>query len=101
MEAFYTEVKHYLHLNTYHSLTTTAPNPESRKANIRRVSKTYLLKDEELYYRHKNEARLVVCSNERARDVLRECHDNLGTGGHPGRRRTMEKIKDVKKWVIF
>jgi hypothetical protein len=44
MEAFYTEVKHYLNLKTYHSLTATAPNPESRKANIRRVSKTYLLK---------------------------------------------------------
>ncbi|CAL8353641.1 unnamed protein product [Boreogadus saida] len=75
IEAFYTEVKHYLNLKTYHSLTTTAPNPESRKANIRRVSKTYLLKDEELYYRHKNKARLVACTNERARGVFRECHD--------------------------
>jgi hypothetical protein len=43
MEAFYTEVKHYLKLNQYHSLTTTALNPEGRKGYIRKVSKINLL----------------------------------------------------------
>ena len=41
--------------------------------------------------------------------MLRECHDNPATGGHPGRRRTYEKVSasyhwqtlkpDVNKWV--
>ena len=52
-----------------------------------------------------------MCTNEWACDVLVECHDNLGNGGHPGRRRTLDKImasyhwatlrEDVNKWESF
>ncbi|KAM3613777.1 uncharacterized protein V6R79_004953 [Siganus canaliculatus] len=65
--------------------------------------------DGELYYTYKNTQRLVVRGKERVVAVLKECHDSLGTGGHAGRRRTMEKVlssyhwstvkEDVNKWV--
>ncbi|KAI4796565.1 hypothetical protein KUCAC02_026903 [Chaenocephalus aceratus] len=52
---------------------------------------------------------MVVCTTYQVIDVLKECHDNLGSGGHAGRRRTTEKVsatyhwstmrEDVKNWV--
>ncbi|KAK0151788.1 Gypsy retrotransposon integrase-like protein 1 [Merluccius polli] len=65
--------------------------------------------DEQLYYSFQGKLRLVVCNQEQVCNVLKECHDNLGSGGHPGRRRTTEKVlasyhwktlrDDVQKWV--
>lgn len=65
--------------------------------------------DEQLYYSFQGKLRLVVCNQVQVCDVLKECHDNLGSGGHPGRRRTTEKVlasyhwktlrEDVNKWV--
>ena len=65
--------------------------------------------DEQLYYSFQGKPRLVVCNQEQVCNALKECHDNLGSGGHPGRRRTTEKLlasyhwktlrEDVKKWV--
>ena len=64
--------------------------------------------DEQLYYSFQGKPRLVVCNQEQVCNALKECHDNLGSGGHPGRRRTTEKVlasyhwktlrEDVKKW---
>ena len=64
--------------------------------------------DEQLYYSFQGKPCLVVC-NHQVCNALKECHDNLGSGGHPGRRRTTEKVlasnhwktmrEDVKKWV--
>ncbi|KAI4799514.1 hypothetical protein KUCAC02_016890 [Chaenocephalus aceratus] len=52
---------------------------------------------------------MVVCTTYQVIDVLKECHDNLGSGGHAGRRRLTEKVsatyhgstmrEDVKNWV--
>lgn len=65
--------------------------------------------DGHLYYTFQEKHRLVVFSKEDVVDILKECHDNLGSGGHPGRRRTLEKVlatyhwksmrEDVQKWV--
>ena len=51
----------------------------------------------------------MVCNQEQVFNVLKECQDNLGSGSHPGRRRTTEKVlasyhwktlrEDVKKWL--
>ena len=65
--------------------------------------------DEQLYYSFQGKLRLVVCNQVQVCNALKECHDNLGSGGHPGRCRTTEKVlasyhwktlrEDVKKWV--
>uniref|UniRef100_A0A8C6L6M4 Integrase catalytic domain-containing protein n=1 Tax=Nothobranchius furzeri TaxID=105023 RepID=A0A8C6L6M4_NOTFU len=64
--------------------------------------------DGHLYYKSQSKFRLVVFQSQIC-DVLRSCHDDFGSGGHPGRRRTLEKVsssyhwktlfKDVNKWV--
>lgn len=66
--------------------------------------------DGQLYYNYQGKLRLVVFQAQVC-EVLRSCHDNLGSGGHHGRRRTVEKVlasyhwktlrEDVKKWVRF
>ncbi|KAI4833264.1 hypothetical protein KUCAC02_016174 [Chaenocephalus aceratus] len=109
MESFYTEIKHYVLNGGYHDLTIAAKKPDTRKAFIRRASKQYLIKAGDVYYTYKDNERMVVCTKDQINDVLKECHDNLGSGGHAGRRRTAEKVsatyhwstmrEDVKKWV--
>ncbi|RVE71041.1 hypothetical protein OJAV_G00070140 [Oryzias javanicus] len=108
MDDFYEEIQHYLAGGTYHSLTISSKNPESRKATIRKASKNYTIKNERLYYNHNGNLRLVVFQAQVC-ETLKSCHDDLGSGGHPGRRRTLEKVlasyhwktvrEDVKKWV--
>lgn len=44
------------------------------------------------------EKSLVVCNQEQVCNVLNECHDNLGSGGHPGRLRTTEKVLASYHW---
>ncbi|KAK5908152.1 hypothetical protein CgunFtcFv8_016233 [Champsocephalus gunnari] len=98
MESFYTEIKHYVLNGGYHDLTIAAEKPDTRKALIRRASKQYLIKAGDLYYTYKDNERMVVCTKDQMIDVLKECHDNLGSGGHAGRRRTTEKVSATYHW---
>uniref|UniRef100_A0A3P9I5Y6 Gypsy retrotransposon integrase-like protein 1 n=1 Tax=Oryzias latipes TaxID=8090 RepID=A0A3P9I5Y6_ORYLA len=108
MDEYYIEISHYIAQGTYHSLTLTSKNPDSRKATIRKTSKNYIIKNEQLYYNHRGNLRLVVFQAQVC-DILRSCHDDIGSGGHHGRRRTLEKVlasyhwktarEDVMKWV--
>uniref|UniRef100_A0A3B3CMC3 Gypsy retrotransposon integrase-like protein 1 n=1 Tax=Oryzias melastigma TaxID=30732 RepID=A0A3B3CMC3_ORYME len=108
MDYFYQELQHYLAQGTYHSHTISSNNPESRKATIRKASKNYTIKNERLYYNHNGNLRLIVFEAQ-VSDILKSCHDYLGSGRHPGRHRTLEKVQasyhwktvreDVKKWV--
>ena len=69
----------------------------------------FLSSDGKLYYNFKGRQRLVLFTRDEVCEALRESHDQLGTGGHPGRRRTYEKAsasyhwdtirEDVYKWV--
>uniref|UniRef100_A0A3P9HB43 Gypsy retrotransposon integrase-like protein 1 n=2 Tax=Oryzias latipes TaxID=8090 RepID=A0A3P9HB43_ORYLA len=69
---------------------------------------SWWLLDEQLYYNHRGNLRLVVFQAQVC-DILRSCHDDIGSGGHHGRRRTLEKVlasyhwktarEDVMKWV--
>uniref|UniRef100_A0A3P9MKH4 Gypsy retrotransposon integrase-like protein 1 n=1 Tax=Oryzias latipes TaxID=8090 RepID=A0A3P9MKH4_ORYLA len=108
MDEYYIEISHYIAKGTYHNLTLTSKNPDSRKATIRKTSKNYTIKNEQLYYNHRGNLRLVVFQAQVC-DILRSCHDDIGSGGHHGRRRTLEKVlasyhwktarEDVMKWV--
>uniref|UniRef100_A0A3B3HH14 Gypsy retrotransposon integrase-like protein 1 n=1 Tax=Oryzias latipes TaxID=8090 RepID=A0A3B3HH14_ORYLA len=110
MDEYYIEISHYIAKGTYHNLTLTSKNPDSRKATIRKTSKNYTIKNEQLYYNHRGNLRLVVFQAQVC-DILRSCHDDIGSGGHHGRRRTLEKVlasyhwktarEDVMKWVIY
>ena len=109
---FYTTDSYYI-LYTFSalrlglSLVTFSPNVN----NIGYCTILYFStsSDDKLHYRHKGNLRLVLFSKDEVAQVLRECHDNPGTGGHPGVRRTTEKVmksyhwqtlwSDVKKWV--
>uniref|UniRef100_A0A3P9M2Q4 Integrase zinc-binding domain-containing protein n=1 Tax=Oryzias latipes TaxID=8090 RepID=A0A3P9M2Q4_ORYLA len=85
MDEYYIEISHYIAQGTYHSLTL-------------------------LYYNHRGNLRLVVFQAQVC-DILKSCHDDMGSGGHHGRRRTLEKVlasyhwktarEDVMKWVIL
>uniref|UniRef100_A0A8C4ZN90 Gypsy retrotransposon integrase-like protein 1 n=1 Tax=Gadus morhua TaxID=8049 RepID=A0A8C4ZN90_GADMO len=54
--------------------------------------------DEQLYYSFQGKLRLVVCNQVQVCNAFKECHDNLGSGGHPGRRRTTEKVLASYHW---
>uniref|UniRef100_A0A3P9L290 Integrase catalytic domain-containing protein n=1 Tax=Oryzias latipes TaxID=8090 RepID=A0A3P9L290_ORYLA len=75
MDEYYIEISHYIAQGTYHSLTLTSKNPDSRKATIRKTSKNYTIK--------------------------RAATMTLAVGGHHGKRRTLEKVLDVMKWVMY
>uniref|UniRef100_A0A3B3HPW1 Integrase zinc-binding domain-containing protein n=1 Tax=Oryzias latipes TaxID=8090 RepID=A0A3B3HPW1_ORYLA len=108
MDEYYIEISHYIAQGIYHSLTLTSKNPDSRKATIRKTSKNYTIKNKQLYYNHRGNLRLVVFQAQVC-DILRSCHDDIGSGGFHGRRRTLEKVlasyhwktaqEDVMKWV--
>ena len=44
MESFYKEIKYFLQISVYHTLTITSSKPESRKAVIRNASIKYTIK---------------------------------------------------------
>lgn len=63
----------------------------------------------ELYYNFRDTQWLVVSIRVRVIDAMKECHNNLGTGGYTDRWCTLEKVlslyhwstvrDDVNKWV--
>lgn len=47
------------------------------------------------------EDRLVITSAEERDEILRECHENPGSGGHQGQKRTLAKVEASYYWCTI
>lgn len=76
-------------------------SPDSVPKKIRHQSRKYLEKDGLLYYKHfngKTTELLLAIPREKVDEILRTFHDNIYSGGHFSKFKTLKKIKERYHW---
>ena len=58
----------------------------------------FTLLDGLLYYRHRHSSVLVICDELQIKNILQECHDNIGSGNFSAER-TEDRVRNTAWWI--